>query len=340
MDENSPEPARGDVWFVYDGDCPICNLAARALRIKKTVGNLHLVNAREEKHHRLIGEINDRQLDLDEGMVLVFGGRFYHGEDALHMMALLGSGRGWFNRLNAVLFRSEPIARFCYPAMRAARNGLLRLGGRQKIRNLSLDPEEPIFKAVLAEQWNDLPPVMQKHYAVRPYSEDVVKIKGHLDIDVSLLVGLMARLTGALPAHSGRQVPVTVVFRSGKDSAAFHFERVFHYPVRGEVAFHSKMEVVGGNELVEFMRFGVGWKLACEWDGSKIILRHKGYVWRVFGVMIPIPFALIMGKGHAEEVPISDDGFAMWTHTLHPLFGKTFGYAGEFKVTEVVCDRS
>ena len=328
-----------NVWFAYDGDCPICSLAAHVLQIKKAVGDLHIVNAREDKAHPLLKEIQDRRLNLDDGMVLKYQGSYYHGEDALHMMALLGSGQGWFNRMNALLFSSKPLARFCYPTMRATRNILLRLKGVQKIRNLVINPQEPLFKSVFADQWNALPSVMQRHYAVRPFSKDIVKVEGHLDITISPLMSLMAKSTGMLLAYSGKNIPVTVVFGSDR-SGAFQFDRTFHFPDKGDVTFRSRMEWIKGNVLVEFMRFGIGWKLAYEWDGSKVILWHKGYVWRILGVMIPVPLALVIGKGHAEEVPISEDTFSMWTHARHPLFGSTFGYAGEFRIIEVSCNPS
>ncbi len=128
--------AKGDVWFVYDGDCPICNMAAQALRIRKAVGNLHTLNAREDSTHPLLLEIKARQLSLDDGMVIKFQDTFYHGADALNLMALLGTGQGWFNRMNAWLFRSKATARFCYPTMRAVRNLLLRVKNVPPLRNL------------------------------------------------------------------------------------------------------------------------------------------------------------------------------------------------------------
>lgn len=199
-----------------------------------------------------------------------------------------------------------------------------------------MDPKEPIFKTVFGDQWAELPPVMKQHYAVRPFSDDVVRVEGHLDVNVSALVGLMARLTGMLLAHSGNNIPVTVVFTSDK-SGAFFFDRIFHFPDKGDVHFRSRLEWINDNVLVEFMRFGIGWKVIYEWDGTKVILRHKGYVWRLFGVMIPVPIALLLGAGYAEEEPLSDDQFSMWTHAKHPLFGKTFGYSGEFRIAEVTC---
>ncbi len=202
---------------------------------------------------------------------------------------------------------------------------------------------DPIFKSVFGKDWNKLPPVMKKHYAVRSNSSDYVEVKGKLDIKISPIVSLMARVSGMLLAYSGKNIPVTVVFRSDNHASAsesntpFYFDRTFHFPDRGDITFRSHMEQIEGNTMVEFMRFGIGWKLAYEWDGEKVILRHKGYVWRLFGKLIPLPLSFVMGKGHAEETPLSDDDFSMWTHAKHSLFGPTFGYAGTFKVTEVKC---
>ena len=338
MPEELTEQSGNAVWFAYDGLCPVCTLAAQALRIKRDIGPLHLVDAREEPDHPLIKEINARALDLDEGMVLKYQEVFYHGDNALHMMALLGTNQGWFNRMNAILFSSKPLARFCYPIMRAARNLLLRLNGIEKIRNLETPlSREPIFKVILGEQWTTLPPVMQAHYMVRPYSEDKVVATGALDISISPFISLMAHITGMLIAYSGKNVPVTVTFRSGRHSGAFYFDRVFHYPGRGDIRFCSRMEAIGGNELVEFMGFGIGWRNAYVWDGKKMLLQHRGYVWRILGLLIPLPLSFFIGKAYAEETPISDDVFSMWTHIKHPLFGEGLRYAGTFEIAEISC---
>jgi len=34
------------IWFVYDGECPLCKTAALALKIKQEYGQLTLLNAR------------------------------------------------------------------------------------------------------------------------------------------------------------------------------------------------------------------------------------------------------------------------------------------------------
>ena len=127
------------VWFVYDGECPMCSMAAHAFRIRQLYGTLHLIDARRSPDHPLMVEIRRRRLDLDEGMAIWCDGRFYHGQAALRFMARFAADDGWFNRVNRLLFRSEALARFGYPLLRAIRNLLLTIRGVRKIRNLDDD---------------------------------------------------------------------------------------------------------------------------------------------------------------------------------------------------------
>ncbi len=131
MDVN-PEK-RTDAWLVYDGACPFCNAYVRYVRLREAV-RLTLIDAREGG--REVGEIVDAGLDLDEGMVLKIGGRLYHGEECIHVLALLSSPSGAFNRINKVIFSSRWLSRVLYPLLRAGRNLTLRLLGRSKV-NLS-----------------------------------------------------------------------------------------------------------------------------------------------------------------------------------------------------------
>lgn len=337
---NRENPTHTDVWFVYDGDCPICTTAAHALRIREAAGSLHLINAREEAEHPLVRCVRMEGLDLDKGMVLGVGEQIYHGDTALHMMAMLGSPSGWFNRMNIALFRSRIMSRVCYPAMLATRNLMLWLKGVEKLNLPDIQVDRaPIFSAVFGPDWDRLPPVMKKHYAVRPGIGDMVRVEGALDVDVGVVVSLLARLGGTLVSRSGRKVPVSVTFNSDAEGA-FHFDRRFRYPDGREESFRSRMVVLGNAEVLEIMRFGLGWRAAYSWDGTKVTLRHRGYVWRVGGMKLPVPLALLIGRGHAEETPLSDDRFAMWTETRHPLFGRMFGYEGEFRIAEVRCGPS
>lgn len=125
-----------EIWFVYDGECPMCSAAAAAFQVRKAVGVLHLVNARTDLAHPALAEVNAARLDLDAGMAIKYGGRLYHGADALHLMALIGSEHGWLNKMNALLFRKKSGARIAYPFMRAVRNLAVSLKGSGRINNL------------------------------------------------------------------------------------------------------------------------------------------------------------------------------------------------------------
>jgi hypothetical protein len=195
---------------------------------------------------------------------------------------------------------------------------------------------EPIFKSIFGQDWDTLPPVMRKHYANRPYHDDRVTLEGSMKIESSVLGRLLTpffRLAGTLVPYEGENIPTTVHLISTATSGVFQFDRCFHFADK-PYHFFSYMQPIGGNELVEFMRFGLGWRVAYHWNGDKVILTHRGYVLKLFGVLMPLPLGLIMGKGYAEETPINDDEFSMMMEIVHPLWGKIYGYSGIFKVSK------
>jgi len=55
-------------------------------------------------------------------------------------MALLGTGRGWFNHLVITLYQFKFVAWLSYPFMKGARNMALKLKGVGQIRNLGPKP--------------------------------------------------------------------------------------------------------------------------------------------------------------------------------------------------------
>ena len=121
------------IWFVYDGECPICVGFSKIYRVKKAVGDFQVLDARKDVNHFVMREINSRGLNLNEGMVIKFKNNFYHGSDALHLMALLGSNYGFLNRFNSYLFRSKFLSKLFYPLFRSLRNFALFCKGVGKI---------------------------------------------------------------------------------------------------------------------------------------------------------------------------------------------------------------
>lgn len=125
---NQPE-----IILVYDEECPACRAYSRMVRIRKEIGVLKIINAREQSDIR--DRITAAGLDIDQGMVLELGGRLYHGRAAMHILALISSRTGWLNRLNYWLFKSRMVSAIVYPVLLSLRNLLLRLRGVRKINN-------------------------------------------------------------------------------------------------------------------------------------------------------------------------------------------------------------
>lgn len=199
-----------------------------------------------------------------------------------------------------------------------------------------MNPTQPIFQPIFGESWHALPAVLKHHYANRPFSDDVYQAKGTLAIEFGWLASLLSpllRIFGALVPFQGNDIPVTVLFRSEPDSNAYRFERTFKFPNQAPYHFQSRLVPLKDNELIEFVKFGIGWKHRCYYDGEKIILEHIGYVWRLTNRFIPVPLTWFLGKGYAEEIPLTKNTFAMKIHLTHPLFGKVYEYRGEFEMS-------
>lgn len=196
--------------------------------------------------------------------------------------------------------------------------------------------KEPIFKPIFGESWSNLPPVMHKHYANRPYSNDLSTAHGTLDVMCKWYLKPFFWLFGTVPPYNELGVPVTVDFSSQPDSHAFCFDRTFHFQHYEPFHFRSRMTQMKGNEVMERMNYGICWHSYYAYDGEKVTLRHKGYSWRVGSINIPLPMTWLIGRGDADEWPVDDDTFDMCATIIHPLLGKVYEYKGRFKVVKEV----
>lgn len=124
------------VLLVYDKQCPACDFYCNLVQIKESVGELQLVDAREDS--AVMAEITQLGLDIDQGMVLKLDGQIYYGPEAINMLSLIGSRSGFFNRLNYWLFSSPRMSAVLYPVFRSLRNLLLKALRVTKINNLEL----------------------------------------------------------------------------------------------------------------------------------------------------------------------------------------------------------
>ena len=132
--------SRPEILLVYDKECPVCNAYCQIVRIRETIGDLKIVDARDTSE--VLDEITAQGLDIDQGMVLKMGGQLYYGSDAMHALALISSRSGLLNRLNYWIFKSKSISSWLYPILRSFRNLLLKVLGKTKINNLDAPDNE------------------------------------------------------------------------------------------------------------------------------------------------------------------------------------------------------
>jgi predicted DCC family thiol-disulfide oxidoreductase YuxK len=117
--------------IIYDGQCPFCSAYLRVLRLRDAAGPVRLVDARGDDPS--VRAAREAGFDLDAGMVVTSGGTIRHGDEAMHLLALLSTPSGLVNRMLARAFRSARVARLLYPALAAGRRATLALLGREPI---------------------------------------------------------------------------------------------------------------------------------------------------------------------------------------------------------------
>lgn len=129
-----------EVVVVYDKQCPACDYYCNLVRIRESVGRLVLIDARDAGP--IMIEITTRGLDIDQGMVVKIGSNMYYGSDAVHVLALMGTNKGFFNRMAYWSFRSRTASKILYPVLKNCRNFLLKVLGKTKINNLGISGNE------------------------------------------------------------------------------------------------------------------------------------------------------------------------------------------------------
>lgn len=129
-----------DIVLIYDKDCPICKNYCQWINIHSSLiegrqRQLQLIDARQ--HSKYIALATERHLNIDQGMIILIDDQCYYGADAIHVLALISSRTGWFNRINHGLFSSKKRAHYLYPLLKALRHLLLKLLRKTTINNLS-----------------------------------------------------------------------------------------------------------------------------------------------------------------------------------------------------------
>lgn len=117
--------------IVYDGQCPFCSRFVELYRIRKNVGNVELLDARERPE--VVEDIRRRGYEINDGMIAIWKGHYYYGQESVTLMAMLGADTGAFAQVNRLLFSNPKLAGNVYPLLVRGRKLFLRMIGRPLI---------------------------------------------------------------------------------------------------------------------------------------------------------------------------------------------------------------
>jgi predicted DCC family thiol-disulfide oxidoreductase YuxK len=123
--------------IVYDGDCIFCQNYVRLVRLRETVGDVEMLDARTNDPR--VSTYWRQGYDLNEGMLFVYRGKTYYGSDAVHVLAGLSSPVSWFNRFNRAIFSSRAASTVLYPLLKFGRRVTLFARGKGLISDPSLE---------------------------------------------------------------------------------------------------------------------------------------------------------------------------------------------------------
>jgi hypothetical protein len=198
--------------------------------------------------------------------------------------------------------------------------------------------EGSLFRSVFGESWALMPAVLRKRYANRPISRDLVLMQGNLTITMAPWLRHfrpLIRLSRALVPFEGDNIPVVIRFSSETLSSACDFDRSFSPPGGGLYRFRSRLTPFHGDEMVEFMAIGIGWRARYRFENGRVQIDHGDYRIPVFGRLVRLPIEWLIGRAEAWEEAIDDNRFRMAMRIQHRYFGELYSYRGEFTVARV-----
>ncbi|MDH5182100.1 MAG: DUF4166 domain-containing protein [Gammaproteobacteria bacterium] len=195
---------------------------------------------------------------------------------------------------------------------------------------------ESVIKTALGKEWDNLAAPIQRHYGLSPGTQQQIILTGTMTSIRYSLIGklfvLLSRPFGALVHLKGNNIPVTVRNYTTDDPDNFFWHRTFSPQQTQQKIFCSRMVHAGGNEIIEFVRLGMGIRMQVTVNDMCLHYRGIRYEWHIGKFTIPIPNWLALGKGEIIEEAVDDNTVRVDFRIIHPMFGETFSYRGQFKL--------
>ena len=201
------------------------------------------------------------------------------------------------------------------------------------------EKQQPVIKQALGSNWNALSKIVKQHYDITPGEEATLFLRGEMSevyhSNIAKLFLLPGRIFGALVPYRGKNIPTIVKnTTTTNNKRAMFWHRTLNFPNRPEVVFQSRMEYLADNEIIEYVKYGMGIRMALYEENRALVYKGLGYVLKIGRMRLPIPNWLILGSATIVEKALSEQLLHLDFKIIHPLFGKTFSYTGEFVILD------
>ncbi|MES9830585.1 MAG: DUF4166 domain-containing protein [Candidatus Thiodiazotropha sp.] len=194
-----------------------------------------------------------------------------------------------------------------------------------------------VMQNALGEQWDQLDEIVQQHYEMKPGQASRLTVTGTMDrvfhSNIAKLFLLPGRIFGALIPYRGVNIATEVRNWTEDDNKkAMFWRRTLKFPGKPPAVFKSRMEHVKDDEIIEYVKFGMGIRMRMSVNKGALVFTSRGYVWDIGVARLSIPTWAILGDAEIIERAINEKEFYMDFNMVHPLFGRTFGYSGTFSI--------
>lgn len=142
---------------------------------------------------------------------------------------------------------------------------------------------------------------------------------------------LTGRVFGDLVPYRGKDIPTTVRnWTTQDDGRNMFWHRTFNFSGGRKAVFTSRMEYLGGQDLIEYVRFGFGIRMKVSVMNGSLVFESTGYQWDIGPLSLRFPSWVLLGSATIAESGLSPSEFVMDFQMRHPWFGRTFSYSGRF----------
>jgi predicted DCC family thiol-disulfide oxidoreductase YuxK len=120
-----------EISIVYDDGCPVCSFYISISHIKKKFGKINFIKARDNQ--KILDYVNSINIDINEGMIVIFDDKLYYGSDAINILSILGKKTSFINFIIINIFRFRLVSKLLYPLLKIGRRVLLFILGKKLI---------------------------------------------------------------------------------------------------------------------------------------------------------------------------------------------------------------